>query len=154
MLKSFFIVGLFATIILGCAENLQSDSTKDFSESVYILHDIRDTSLHNYYDEIMESRDFVDWRFNWNNPDTSKIIGHSSFSYRTLKIQDKIYFETDLTSFTFVQPHISNIPTKHVCTFRFDLKNKTIKIFNRLSEKFIDYRTAEGKNYFKSKLDE
>ncbi len=152
MLKSFFAIFLIL-IALGCSENSITDLSGDLSDSVYILHDLRDTSLHSYYEEIMESDEFINWRFNSNNPDTSKTVGFFRLQNRTLKIQDKIYFEADLISYTSVPPQVSTIPIKHVCTFRFDLKQKNIKIFNQLTEKFIDYRTLEGKKYFKTCLD-
>ena len=153
MLKSCFTLLLFAAIAVGCKENAQTNAPEDLSESVYILHNVRDTSVHSYYTEIIESNDFIHWRFNWDNPDTSKRIGHSNFDQRTIKIQDKTYFEMDLTRYTFVEPHVSTIPTEHVCTFRLDLEQKNIKIFDQESEKFIDYRTEEGKRYFKTCLD-
>lgn len=151
---SNFLFAPLLAVLVGCSNEAPAEkSSENFSESVFILHDVRDTSVNDYYNEIIESPEFVNWRFNRDNPDTTKIKGSAMFSPRTLKIQDEIYFELDLTSYAFASKLMSTIPTNHVCTFRFSAEKAGLKIFNSATEEFLDFRTEAGRRYFKTILD-
>lgn len=151
---SKFLFAPLLAVLVGCSNEAPAEgSPENFSESVFVMHDVRDTSVNNYYKEITESPEFVNWRFNRDNPDTTKIIGSAMFSPRTLKIQGEIYFELDLTSYAFASKLMSTIPTTHVCTFRFSAEKVGLKIFNSATEEFLDFRTEAGRRYFKTILD-
>jgi len=148
-MRKVFIL-LFLIFAFSCREQTE----KIIEPTIYIdyVNNQLEASTIECQQEITKDSSYLAQNFEEVN--INGLIPRIKFNYTTLVIDGVRFQEIILYGCTNTNLTWYTQPYSYLCSFRHNLKTKTLSVFHLPSKQHIDFRSIQGRSYFKKCLSE
>lgn len=140
----------FLVLVFSCNPKSKTDI-----ESEMVMVNTLDSAgfVQEYIDRIRTFPEFQSWSYNSNASNSREEKGYHHFESRLLTIGKNKFYHIELFKTKSVPLTSSYLPAPElVAYFRVDAYKHSIKIIDVASNTFLDFRSTEGRTFFKKCL--